>query len=674
MKKIKTGTLVTLLALILVITLIPSFITRVTNEQKNKNVVVSLYYNDIANHLTGEKLDNAIDDFYDIGVTVASLSEENINSMVARGDITNIKHNVLRHKYDDESLELARIIEQQAPDVIYDSQLLITKDSQAAQFLRNNLPNRFSEDEYTEIAANNGITVFCIYDGTLPTSELLVGYDEEAIVDLKERGYEICLVVKIQDNKTTRYLEKLDELIKKYDVKYLSVRSSLNAPENDNDGKLHYEGVASILKNNDLTLVVTENPSQLSNEKPFGYDKIFEAGSKKVLRSYETYDASQDDSSHYLFRYQQYLNSTIDRNIRFITLSQIYLTHTPYEKLNEYTLLAAEEYINKIKELGFTVGGEDTVFDYNVNLTPICAIAAAIMVLLVYLMIAAVFNLENKKLMLAFIILAVFAAGITFVMPESLLSLYSTAWAVIMPCFGMTAVMSFAKTNIKRFSAIQLSILTPVILAVIMSIGGIVMSSLLSGIDYYVNNDVFRGIKLSLFLPLVYSVAIYYLMFVKKDGTIIGDIKTIAKSDIKVYWIIIAAAIGFVGLTYLRRSGNVNSISSIEAAMRSFITEHFNARPRTKEFLIGYPCIVLFIYYLKKVDIKLVQAILAAGGAIVAASISNSFCHVFTDASTIYMRVLNGVLLAVPVCIAAYLGNLILVKAIKLIYRYVKAK
>ena len=73
------------------------------------------------------------------------------------------------------------------------------------------------------------------------------------------------------------------------------------------------------------------------------------------MRSYETYDASQVEATRYMFRYHQYLNSTIDRNIRFVTISQIHLSYKTYEECTKFTIKAAKEYINKIKELGYTV-------------------------------------------------------------------------------------------------------------------------------------------------------------------------------------------------------------------------------------------------------------------------------------------------------------------------------
>ena len=142
MKKNLTKIIAVILMAAFILCLVPTFTKRINVEDKNKNVVVSLYYNDIANRLRGEKLEKAIDDFKKIGVTTMSFSEENLNSMVARGDITNIKYNVLRHKYDDESIELANLIAEEAPEIIYDSQLIITKDKETAAILSDNLPLR----------------------------------------------------------------------------------------------------------------------------------------------------------------------------------------------------------------------------------------------------------------------------------------------------------------------------------------------------------------------------------------------------------------------------------------------------------------------------------------------------------------------------------------------------
>ncbi|MBQ7901642.1 MAG: hypothetical protein IJ365_06745, partial [Clostridia bacterium] len=97
------------------------------------------------------------------------------------------------------------------------------------------------------------------------------------------------------------------------------------------------------------------------------------------------------------------------------------------------------------------------------------------------------------------------------------------------------------------------------------------------------------------------------------------------------------------------------------------LTEVFPARPRTKEFLMGYPALVLFVYYAKNTDINILKWLLAVGASILAASITNSFCHVFTDFSVIVTRTVNGLLIGIIVSIVAYIANLILVRVIKAI-------
>lgn len=679
MKKNLTKIISLVLIAVLIACLIPTFTKRIDVEDKNTNVVVSLYYNDIANRLRGQKLEKAINDFKKIGVTTMSFSEENLNSMVARGDITNIKFNVLRHKYDDESIELAKLIEKEAPGIIYDSQLIITKNDEAANFLTDTMPHRYTEGkEYKKIIHTNdetGVktTIFCLYDGTFPTNDVKLGYNEGAIKKYSDAGFDICLIIHFSDTNETGYIDNIERMVKEYNIKHISIRAPLVGPAKEKDAKEHYTKISKLIENNDLTLVITENANQLSNETPSGYKHIFGNNNNKVMRSYETYDASQVEETKYMFRYHQYLNSTIDRNIRFITVSQIHLSYTTYEKCTEYTLKAVKEYITKIKELGYTINGEVPELDYDTDLRLPNAVASGIMVLMLYLMFVSVIDKKIKLLFPGALVLTILAIGVGYVMPQSLHWAFPTAWAVLAPCFALTLLLRFIKNVKDKVATIPLIIVSTILLAVIMAILGIVQSSLLSGINYYVNNSIFRGIKLSLFLPLLYALAIYILFFVKIDyKKIVSSVANFKLTDIKIPYVIAAIILLFIGYSiisvYITRSGNVNSISTLEAAMRNFITDVFEARPRTKEFLVGYPCLTLFIYYLKKTNIKIIQACLFCGAAITAASISNTFCHVFTTVEIIYGRVVNGVLLGVVCSVVAYIANLILVKIVKMLF------
>jgi len=111
MKKFVTNYIPYLLLAVMLIALIPSITNRISHEEGNKNVVISLLYNDIRNKLSTEHLDDTLEEYKKAGINTISIMEDDINSMVARGDITTIKYNMLHHRYDWESVEMAEMIE-----------------------------------------------------------------------------------------------------------------------------------------------------------------------------------------------------------------------------------------------------------------------------------------------------------------------------------------------------------------------------------------------------------------------------------------------------------------------------------------------------------------------------------------------------------------------------------
>ena len=110
------------------ISLIPSVARRAVNEKANDNVVLSLLYNDIKNKVSSVKLAEMMRKYKETGVTTVSVMEDDVNSLVSRGELTCIKYNVLKHKYEDESIRIANLIAEKYPMVSYDSYLLMTKN------------------------------------------------------------------------------------------------------------------------------------------------------------------------------------------------------------------------------------------------------------------------------------------------------------------------------------------------------------------------------------------------------------------------------------------------------------------------------------------------------------------------------------------------------------------
>ena len=671
MTKAKVYNLVkAVIALLMIALIVPSVVTRVKNESGNKDVVVSLLYNDIRMKLSASDLDRELRKYREMGVTTMSVQEEDLNSLIASGTVTCLKYNVIKHRFDDESEDLVKQLNM-LPNINNDSYVLLTKREQSKDFLRRWIPAKYSDDEYAFCVSNTGADVYVLYEGTPLTWQISVGYKEEELEYIKSLGFDIAFDARIKNYSVLDYLDEYDRLIKKYNVKYFNIRDNSRHPDDETEAEGNYEGISKLIQDNDMTLVVSENWDQLSNEKPIGYKTIFEENSDKVVRSYETYVVQPDDTE-YMFRYRQYLNSTIDRNIRFITVTQVVNPDGTYMEQNELTQKALKVYLDKINSIGYNTNSFSLKFDYKVNRPLTSAAALVLMGIMLLTMIEWLFGRTYAPLTILAGAGCVLGAAATFFLPESLLELYPSAFALLAPCFCLTMVFIYADRMVDKLNHPKFIFSTMLLALLSISLCGMIQGGLLSGIDYYINFSIFRGIKISLYAPLLYSMVAYYMIFVKKMNLdILQDVRKFFVSQVRVYWIVLVGVFALVGMIYIRRSGNVNTISGMESLIRNFITENFPARPRTKEF-VAWPCLMLFAYYLKARRVPLASFVFSIGGSIVFASIINSFCHVFTDLSTIFTRVAMGAFLSIFICIFVYIVNRYFLKLVDWVIAFEK--
>lgn len=90
------------------------------------------------------------------------------------------------------------------------------------------------------------------------------------------------------------------------------------------------------------------------------------------------------------------------------------------------------------------------------------------------------------------------------------------------------------------------------------------------------------------------------------------------------------------------RSDNVSSVPAWEAAFRDFMERALLVRPRTKEFIIGYPALILYYYVMKKDWAARYREALRVAGSVAFSSAVNTFCHFHTLIILSLARVVNG--------------------------------
>lgn len=129
----------------------------------------------------------------------------------------------------------------------------------------------------------------------------------------------------------------------------------------------------------------------------------------------------------------------------------------------------------------------------------------------------------------------------------------------------------------------------------------LLVAALLSEAHYMLQTRSFSGVTLALLGPVALSAVLWVRILVANPPVRIWE-QAVLLGDFPVHVKHLAAG-GFVllaAMIIVLRSGNepVGGVSPIELAFRAFLGDLLDVRPRTKEFLIGHPALVLGCYLL----------------------------------------------------------------------------
>jgi hypothetical protein len=150
----------------------------------------------------------------------------------------------------------------------------------------------------------------------------------------------------------------------------------------------------------------------------------------------------------------------------------------------------------------------------------------------------------------------------------------------------------------------------------------------------------FRGVKLVLGAPPLIALALY--LFTDRFNA-----RTNAReaflAPIRIYQILIACAVFGIAALVLVRSGNTSDIapSSFELSMRHNLTVLLSVRPRFKEFVVGFPFLML-LPALRSVDRRAAGILLTLGIGVGLGDIIDTFSHIHTPIVISLLRIFIG--------------------------------
>ena len=192
--------------------------------------------------------------------------------------------------------------------------------------------------------------------------------------------------------------------------------------------------------------------------------------------------------------------------------------------------------------------------------------------------------------------------------------------------------------------------------------GALLVAGLLSDRSYMVKVNQFVGIKAAHLLPIL---AVIFIMaaglpifgkpFSKVWEESAANIRRAVNHPLFVWHALaVAVALGIIVLALLRTGNEPGvGVTGIELKFRSVLDRLMAVRPRTKEFLVGHPALLvgtaLLLTRRRGWGLPLV-----ALGVLGQVSLLNTFCHIHTPLNVSALRAANGLALGLLLGIAAW--------------------
>jgi len=355
----------------------------------------------------------------------------------------------------------------------------------------------------------------------------------------------------------------------------------------------------------------------------------------------------------------RYLLGVRERNIRVIYLRPF--PHVVQDQLPDGTLVsesAEQTNLKMLRELrdgleanGYRLGRAGTFVDFKGAKLDVLYMLAALGCTAAFFFLLGLYGWERKWLSVAAYAatLLVFVAALATGHDQLVRRLWALGGALT---FGVLAGTTLARWFARDAEPagdfggdLKRGVVCLCIAAAVALLGGVFVTGLLSQADFMLELNQFLGVKLLLVVPPVVTVALY--AFTPKFGRATSLAQT-ADAALKAWQFAALVVLGGAAALLLMRSGNQPDIgvSGFETHVRGALTQIFGARPRFKDFVIGFPALML-IPALMPAHKRVIGWLFVLAGGIGLADILDTFSHVHTPLAVDLLRVLNGLVLGI---------------------------
>lgn len=327
-----------------------------------------------------------------------------------------------------------------------------------------------------------------------------------------------------------------------------------------------------------------------------------------------------------------------ERNIRLIYV-RFFGMDQPVAALDTNMELIKQVKAGLVKE-GMTVGNPGSLRPVMPSIAIKFCIGLGVLAAGAWLAETAAAPFAKKQWQVPFLAQMVFCAaawGVALVkLPILAVKAMALAAAIIFPSLGTLLILKRDMTGTRPAGSLPKAIRDLVLMSLVSLAGALMMCALLTETGFMLKLDSFAGVKLAHIIPLL-LVPLALWLRERKSGQFL--LKT-AESPVKV-WQLMAGVLILAALAlYILRTGNtgVSSVSSLELQFRQLLDTILGVRPRTKEFAIGHPLMLVLLYYGYRFQMYPVLLM----GLIGQISLTNTYAHLHTPLLISLIRSFHG--------------------------------
>ncbi len=665
---------------------------RVMKEQRNKNVEIVADLTDFENLAIemNVPIEEVAKKLVGAGTTSIAISEETLNDMNNDGRIlmypaVNLKHIDVNfnNEYRGVTTQIKNYIEENNLEYSANT-IVLTDDKSEYDFLINSFKSRFSgiTKEFND-ENKFGILIGRKQDKIKNVGLGLIDDDFEYA---KTLGFN-NIIPRIENHEgiTTEEVDKLYEQLKKYKVRTIVFAGVTVYGQNYQDEKgemLKYIGDKFSKEGAEIITAIIEKPVETDLETVQRGIKTLSKASNYINTKVYSIDASQLTRITASNMVEQWGRAISQRNVRVLYVRPLSVASKTANENFENTISAIREIKTRVRHMGMKVDsakglGNIVQNNFMQGLIGIGIVASG------FLLLILLFDLSKfPKSIYSLFILGILGTGFIYCISPIYNVLggiankgFSFMASIIFPSLSGLYLISVynkeSKIENKNLKEIVCkSIVVLLISVLIAGVGGVFIGSLLSGSEYVLKLDVFRGVKLSFILPILIFGFAYVIkcgIYSDENGkplNILEQTKKLMDSSITVKYAVAGVVLVLGLLIVVMRSGNtlITSASSIEIAFRNFLEKYLVARPRTKE-LIAFP-VLMFIVYSARYRIKEIGLLVMLVGMIGIENVVNSFCHIrmpvmVTTLSSIYSLIFAVIIGSIGIVIIEKIINLV---------------